>query len=120
MQFSDDRDVQALLGEQNFNVAPAPGSRNSRVEQRLSEKAAGEAEGPDRRVARAFAALNANRDLHSHVWVSIRAQDQAAPGRLFQRDPRLGDLRIFFERRGESGVEGERMPIDGAREDKAR
>jgi hypothetical protein len=32
VQLADDRNIQSLLREQNLDVAPAPGSRNGRVE----------------------------------------------------------------------------------------
>ena len=96
VQLTDDRDVQPLLGEQNFDVAPASGSRDGRIEQRLGKKAASEGERPNCRLVRAVAAAEHPRvsqvyypglDSHpQHALARRQAAGRAAPGRQRGRE----------------------------------
>jgi hypothetical protein len=107
VQLADDRHIQALLREQNLDVAPAPRCRDGGVEQRLGEKAARKREGPEGRLVRPVAALKACHALDFRVGQRRRPEDQTAAGCVFEGDARLHDLRVFFEGGGESGIEGD-------------
>jgi hypothetical protein len=115
MELPDDGDVQPLLGEQNLDVASAPGSGNRRIEQWLGEKAARKRKRPHGGFIGSVATLNPCHALDFEIGQRNGAEDQAATGRLFERDARLRDLRIFLERRGKSRIEGD--GVNGRRGD---
>ena len=59
MQLFDDRDVQLLRGEQNFDVGPAQRRRDRRVKKRLAKGALSEGKRLGRSLSRSLAALHA-------------------------------------------------------------
>ena len=109
MKLLDNRDVQALLREQDFHVAAAARSGNGGVEQRLREKTARESERLRVRLTRALSALNPGEALYSGVGETVRPQNEPPARSLFDRYFRLQDDRIFLERLRERGVEADRI-----------
>jgi len=66
-----------------------------------------------RRVVRAFSALDTGDALDSRVGQRDRAKNETASRRLLEREPRLDDLGIFFQRSGKGGVEGDGVGSGG-------
>ena len=115
----DDRDVEALLRNQSFDVAATPGSRNRRVEQGLRQKAPRKREGAEGRFIRAFTTLQAGEALNLQIGQRDGMENKATAGGLFKGQPCLDDLRIFFKRPGEGGLEGDRICVRETKEDKS-
>jgi hypothetical protein len=105
MELFDDGHIEALLCDQHLYVATSKGSGSRGVNKRLGEKATSEGERTKGRFVRAFPALHAGETLDPNVGQAGRAKNKTATGSLFEGEPGLSDLGIFFERSRERGVE---------------
>ena len=84
------------------------------------KKPRAKAKGLKARLVRAVAALKPRDALDSYVRQRRRPEDEAAPGCVFEGDLRLHDLRIFLERGGESGIEGDGLSMSSKDGDEGR
>ena len=91
------RQIQLLFRDQHFDISAPERRRNRGVNQRLRERAAGEAKYPGFIFTRAVPALDSCRYARFYVRPDNRTKDEPTTGRLFQICFRLLNRRIFFQ-----------------------
>src|SRR5439155_25964630 len=102
------RQIQLLFCDQDFDIAAPERRQNRGVNQRLRERAAGEAKYFGFTFTRAVPALDSARCAHFHIWPDNRTKDEPATRGLFQIRFRLLNRRIFFQGRVQNCVERDR------------
>jgi hypothetical protein len=111
VQTLDDGNVEALLRDQHFNIPAPERSWNGRVEERLGKKSASECERPNSWFIRALPALDTGKPLDLQVGEGRGTKNEPSSSCLFEREPRLDDFGILFQRARERGIERDRIRV---------
>src|SRR5438874_9664550 len=98
VQLVDGSNIQLLLRNQDFDIAPAQRSGQTRVEQGLRQNAPSHCKALYSAFTGAVATLNTRRHTQFDVRPSDGTKNQPLPSSLFQTRFRLLDSRVSFQR----------------------
>jgi hypothetical protein len=114
VQLFDNGHVQTLLRQEQLNVAPSPGWRDGGIKNRLRESAARKSKRLVGRLSGSLSALIAAEEIDPQIGQRDCVQNEPVPCRFFNRDPRLLNRRVAFQRPGECGVQRDGRGRDAA------